>query len=122
MPFVPAIAGLDGAKVGVLKNDGKDLARDYKIVTEAKEKPKSAEEITKLNAWWTKDAQPNAVIDKPPVEAAGIYGGRKALELTAYVPAAMAVLYLLLVLYFRATGGYKQVEIHHQAEGPMSEL
>lgn len=122
VPFVPAIAGLDGAKVGVLKNDGKDLARDYKIVTEAKEKPKSAAEITKLNDWWTKDAQPNAVIDKPPVEAAGIYGGRKALEITAYVPATMAALYLLLVLYFRATGGYKQVEIHHQGEGAMSEL
>jgi hypothetical protein len=34
----------------------------------------------------------------------------------------MAGLYLLLVLYFRATGGYKQIELHHMAEGPMSEM
>lgn len=122
LPIVPAIAGLDGAKVGVLKNDGKDLAEDYKIVQEAKEKPKSAAEVEKLHKWWVEQGQPNAATDKPPVEAAGIFGGRKALEITAYVPAVMAVLYLLLVLYFRMTGGYKQVEIHHQAEGAMSEL
>jgi MFS family permease len=122
VPFVPAIAGLDGAKVGVLKNDGADLQRDFDIIAKAEVKPKSAEEITKLHDWWTKQAQPKAADDKGPVEAATIYGGRKALEITAYVPATMAVLYLLLLLYFRATGGYKQIEIHHQAEGAMSEL
>jgi len=119
--FFPAIAGLDGSKVGVLKNDGQDLERDFKIVSEAKEKPKVAEEITALHTWW-KSAKTTAEQDKPPVVAAGIFGGRKALEITAYVPAVMAALYLLLVIYFRATGGYKQIELHHQGEGATSEM
>lgn len=45
------------------------------------------------------------------VKAAGIYGGRRALQLTAYVPAAMAVCYLLLVIYFLTRGGYKTVHL-----------
>lgn len=119
--FFPAIAGLDGMKVAALKNDGKDLERDFKIVSAAKEKPPVAEQIEELHEWWMQ-AKTHAAADKPPVLAAGIFGGREALRVTSYVPLTMAVLYLLLVLYFRATGGYKQVEIHHQAEGPMSEM
>jgi hypothetical protein len=34
-----------------------------------------------------------------------------SLKWTALVPLAMAVGYLLLILYFRAIGGYKQVHI-----------
>jgi MFS family permease len=45
------------------------------------------------------------------VKEAGIFGGRMALKCTAVVPATMAIGYLLLVLYFRAIGGYKQVEL-----------
>ena len=40
--------------------------------------------------------------------AAGLFGGRVALQLTAAVPATMALLYLLLILYFRTRGGYKK--------------
>lgn len=119
--FLPEISGLDGSKVGVLKNGGKDLERDFKIVSEAKEKPKVAAEIEKMHAWW-QTAKTTAEADKKPVEEAGIFGGREALRITAYVPAAMAVLYFLLVIYFRLTGGYKQIELHHQAEGAMSEM
>ncbi|MBS0211272.1 MAG: MFS transporter [Planctomycetes bacterium] len=50
---------------------------------------------------------------KSEIESATIAGGKKALELTAFVPCAMAVCYLLLLLYFRATGGYKQEHITH---------
>jgi hypothetical protein len=42
-----------------------------------------------------------------------------ALKLTSFVPLAMAGVYLLLILYFRARGGYKQVHIEgmgHQAK------
>ena len=35
-----------------------------------------------------------------------------ALKLTAFVPAAMAVGYLILVLYFAAKGGYRQEVLH----------
>ena len=34
-----------------------------------------------------------------------------ALKLTAFVPATMAVCYLLLMIYFRARGGYKALSV-----------
>jgi MFS family permease len=39
------------------------------------------------------------------------YGREMALKVTAIIPATMAVGYLLLIVYFRAIGGYKQVVI-----------
>jgi hypothetical protein len=45
------------------------------------------------------------------VQQAKDYGGQMALKVTAAIPAAMAVGYLILLIYFRAIGGYKQVEI-----------
>jgi MFS family permease len=45
------------------------------------------------------------------VRSAVIYGGRMSLQWTALVPAIMALGYLLLILYFKAIGGYKQVHI-----------
>jgi hypothetical protein len=45
------------------------------------------------------------------VQQAEIFGKQQALKITAFVPAAMAVGYLILLLYFRAIGGYKLVEI-----------
>jgi MFS family permease len=45
------------------------------------------------------------------VTQASDYGGQQALKVTAAIPATMAVGYLLLLLYFRAMGGYKLVEI-----------
>jgi MFS family permease len=50
------------------------------------------------------------------VRAAVIHGGRMSLKWTALVPLAMAVGYLLLIVYFKATGGYKQ--LHIEAAGP----
>lgn len=105
LPFVPAeylppIAGLDNAKVGVLDDRGKKLAEELAI------KPDDANNL-KLQSWW-EEAKATAAEDKKPVDAATLEGGKKALEVTAVVPAAMAVGYLLLLLYFMATGGYKQ--------------
>ncbi len=45
------------------------------------------------------------------VRTAVIHGGRMSLKWTALVPGIMAVGYLLLILYFKAKGGYKQVHI-----------
>jgi len=45
------------------------------------------------------------------VKQATDYGGSMALKITAGVPATMAVGYLILLIYFRAIGGYKLVEI-----------
>lgn len=98
------VVGLDGSKVGVLDDEGKELARANKILTEAG-KPED-----KLVGWWA-EAQQTAKEDKGLVDSAVLYGGRRALQLTSYVPLVMAGLYLLLILYFAATGGYKAVHI-----------
>ena len=38
-------------------------------------------------------------------------GDRETLKADAFIPAVMAVIYLLLLLYFKAIGGYKPVRI-----------
>lgn len=83
----PAIAGLDGQKVGTLK----DKIKDKKTLSAQEKK------------------------DEPLVLSADIYGGRMALKWTAVVPLTMAVGYLLLVIYFHLQGGY-QVEVLHGAK------
>jgi MFS family permease len=45
------------------------------------------------------------------VHDADLYGGRMALKMTAAVPATMAFLYLCIIFYFKARGGYKQVHL-----------
>lgn len=101
------VRGLDGKKVGVLIKEREDLEKavDTAKGTDNKQAIESAE--TNLTAWRaSKDGQADKVI-----EEATLFGGRMALMLTAAVPATMAVIYLLLILYFKFTGGYKRVEI-----------
>ena len=45
------------------------------------------------------------------VHEAGIAGDRKTLRTDSFIPATMAVIYLLILLYFKAIGGYKSVHI-----------
>ncbi len=99
--------GLNGAKVGTLEDDGKELKRATDLL--AKENRQDANQ-TQLAEWWSA-AKDHAKEDLKPVQDAGIVGGKMALKLTAYVPAAMAVCYLLLILYFKSIGGYKAVHI-----------
>lgn len=109
-----SVVGLNGAKVGVLDDDGKELARAGEIL---KKEGKTDENHAALAKWW-EDASKTADKDKAPVKEAGLYGGRQALKLTSYVPLAMAGLYLLLILYFRTQGGYKALNVEEAtAEG-----
>jgi MFS family permease len=88
----PPIAGLDGKKVQAL------VERENEVATlTAKGQPvPSSVQLTEAD---------QQVLD------ARIFGGRMALKWTAVVPLAMAVGYLILLIYFRAKGGYKQVHI-----------
>lgn len=99
--------GLDGAKVGILEDGGKELKRAGDIL--AKENKKDENHAT-LSTWWD-GVKANAETDKKPVQEAGVVGGQMALKLTAYVPMVMAVLYLLLILYFKSRGGYKALHV-----------
>lgn len=79
--FFKPIVGLDGAKKGAVLD-----APEEKLTPEQK-----------------------AI--KPLLVEANLHGGRTALKLTSFVPLTMAVIYLLMILYFKAIGGYKAVHI-----------
>jgi len=64
-----------------------------------------------LQEWWDKEGRPNFEKDKDPLDEARDTGARTALYWTAAVPAALAVGFLLLLLFFMMKGGYKQVHL-----------
>lgn len=96
--------GLDSSKVAVLTDNGKQLGEDLQR-SHAKDP-----QLQSLAAWWetARHYQPQ---DHGPVIQATLYGSRMALRRTALVPAAMAAGYLLLLVYFRSLGGYRQLHV-----------
>lgn len=96
----PPIAGLDGKKV----SDLEDRVSLFEEKVKKKETISDAERVSEREQKEWDEA----------VKPARIYGGQMALKWTAVVPAAMAVGYLLLILYFRLTGGYQQVHIRQE--------
>jgi hypothetical protein len=56
--------------------------------------------------------------DAKHVQAANLFGGRKALTVTALIPAIMAIGFLILLIYFAAIGGYKVVGADHPESKP----
>src|SRR5262249_41844359 len=93
--FFAGSTGLDGKKLGEIQEKLKQLRGDL-----------SKEGIT----------DPQAALDRLTPEeravfAASIEGDRRTLVADAAIPATMAVIYLLLLLYFKAIGGYKAVHI-----------
>ncbi len=101
-----AAVGLDGKKLGEA-NDRLGAIR--KEIEAAKGDPKSA--FDKL------EPKDRAIIE------ASITGDRHTLKADAWIPAAMAAIYLLMFLYFKTIGGYKPVHIAEDftggTEGPM---
>ena len=55
--------------------------------------------------------------DQKVVVQASIAGDRHTLKADSFIPATMAVIYLLILLYFKSIGGYKPVHI----DGPVKE-
>ncbi|OAI46288.1 hypothetical protein AYO44_11675 [Planctomycetaceae bacterium SCGC AG-212-F19] len=130
--FFPPINGLDGSKVALLDEDGrKKLESDVQVLRDSgnvlsqgqvEELVKSGKPLTgaqsvwRLYYWWQAN-QEQAKEYKGSVVAAVLFGSRMALIYTAAVPAMMAIGYLILILYFRAMGGYKaEVLAGHAAE------
>jgi hypothetical protein len=52
--------------------------------------------------------------DERALHEATITGARHTLKADSFIPAAMALIYLLILLYFRGIGGYKPVHIDEQ--------
>jgi MFS family permease len=119
-----SVKGLDGTKTAIL-----DLATD--TTQDPTERERISQEMANYMAkpnfreWWEgpvpngEPAQAFAEKDIGPITKATLFGGQMALQWTAAVPATMAVIYLLLILYFVTQGGYKQI---HIGEEKMKEL
>jgi len=113
------IEGLDGSKVAVVtdKASGADKSIPAGTPTPAatlkddlKKNPNDPN-LKTLDQWYTTTEEPHVASDEKPVSDAVIFGGRRALQITAAIPVAMAICYLLLVLYFAARGGYKAIRL-----------
>jgi MFS family permease len=106
----PQIAGLDQAKVAALNDGGAQINKDIAALEKSGRKLGDDKNLEKLSQWW-ETAKTAAANDKGPVNEATLHGGKTALKWTALVPFGMAIGYLLLIGYFKAAGGYKQVHI-----------
>ena len=101
------VTGLDGQKVGILDDGGKELSR----VTQLLEDTNRTDEAHNALVQWWEGAKQTAEQDKGPISAAGLSGSREALRMTAFVPLTMAGIYLLLILFFKAKGGYRAKDV-----------
>jgi MFS family permease len=122
--------GLDGRRTNLLDLQGKinrlteeinnaDMpeARKADLLADRREVEKEKEAALKdkeLKEWWDTQGKEHIKTDQSLVDAASLYGGRMALQLTAAVPATMALLYLLLIIYFRMRGGYTKEVVGHK--------
>jgi hypothetical protein len=102
--------GLNGQKVGVLEDEGKEAQRALELLKSQSASPDSIAAQEKLVEWWN-GAKATAATDKEMVKKAGLEGGKKALRITAAVPATMFLCYGLLNLYYKRKGGYKAVNV-----------
>jgi MFS family permease len=78
------------------------------------------DEVTGLDG--TKLSQAQTATTKTPeqrtVAEASIIGDRQTLKADSFIPAVMAVVYLVLFFYFKAIGGYRPVRIDGTATAP----
>ncbi|MFO0937051.1 MAG: MFS transporter [Gemmataceae bacterium] len=132
----PKVAGLDNAKLKVFddykgnqakieeaKKDGKPAPADLKTTLESdletlkkekdagKEVPEKLEVPQRSEGMVGHEGQTELRKVNEVLEKARDHGAKTALLYTAAVPAALAIGFLLLLLYFTAIGGYKQVHI-----------
>jgi MFS family permease len=98
----PKATGLDGKKLGAIQESLKDIRKD--LAKEGNTDPQAA--LDKL------------ATGRREVYEASITGDRHTLIADAAIPAVLAVIYLLLLIYFAAIGGYKP--IHLADEDPAS--
>ena len=111
-----------------LKVQGKKLAADKKKLEDqikdiAAQKELMAKLEVKLSKAGALKPDGNANLDaalgaltpeERAVHKASITGDRRTLKADSFIPATMAVIYLLILLYFKSIGGYKAVHVDEQ--------
>ena len=138
--FFAEATGIDGAKFGEVKaklSTARDILKEGKAPEKPKEadiKDKTEEEVKKANEKFESDT---AIYEKlkeagiiteggssnledgykaltdaeVKVHKASIEGDKRTLKADSFIPGIMAVIYLLILLYFKSIGGYKPVTI-----------
>jgi MFS family permease len=101
---------------------GKVTAIDGKKLGEVQGKlQKAREELTKAGVADPKAALEKLTPEERIVHESSIKGDRRTLVADSFIPAAMALIYLVILLYFKAIGGYKPVHIVPVAEQQAAE-
>jgi len=96
---------------------GKVYAIDGKKLGDVQHKLASArEELAKAGVTDPKAALEKLTPEERLVHEASIKGDRRTLVADSFIPATMALIYLLILLYFKVIGGYKTVHIVPVAE------
>ena len=75
--------------------------------------PKKVEAATNLDPQKRTSAE-QAIVD------ANVEGSRQTLRVDSFIPATMAVIYLMLLIYFASIGGYKSVHIGEEITGGLN--
>jgi MFS family permease len=96
--FAP-VHGLDGSK----------LSAAQKKVGDFDEQKKKTDKGEKIEG--TPAAEPSTT--ERAVATSSVKGDRATLKADSCIPAAMALIYLLILLYFKSVGGYKKVSLLH---------
>lgn len=101
------------------------LYADWKN-TETKSSFLQFDAVEAIDARRLEEAKGTAVDERTEAQAtvvaADIEGNRRTLKVDSLIPGAMAVIYLFLIFYFRAKGGYKPVELAgDQKERPIAQ-
>ena len=127
---ISIMGGIGMMSAGLIGSPGLGYAKDRFAVEElAKANPALVEqyrapkqskflffnEVPALDGTKLADAQKVSAATRTPeqqaVVEASIAGDRRTLKADAFIPATMAVIYLLLLLYFKAIGGYKAIHL-----------
>ena len=119
------VVGIDGRIEGKIKletNGGTDVAKDAKgavtivkyVAPDAAGKAAEAKSETKDSVTTKIVPTRAATDDEKKILAASIDGDRRLLRTDALIPATMAGIYLLLLLYFKGIGGYKVLTIGNE--------
>lgn len=111
----PPITGIDGAKSGMLLDRGAAINAEAAILGDEINSPEYKGLKVQFDWWEANKAY--AEEDAAPVDSATLYGSRMALRVTALVPATMAVLYLILLVCFKAPKQEGDASIAEEAPG-----
>jgi hypothetical protein len=113
------VEDLDQAKMGKLKDEArKEAETEHEDLLALMAQLKAAGVFKEGGGGDPKAADTVLTSAEKEVNAASIAGDRITLVADSAIPATMAVIYLLLLLYFQTIGGYKPVHIDAGSEAP----